>query len=272
MDAATDFSWAALPERYRLILCDLWGVVHDGVRLKPGAAGRLRSWRAEGRFVVLLTNAARTADLVERDLRALGLSRDCWDSILTAGDVGSATLAAMGRPVGFLGTPDDRAALEARGVRISEDDDFSDLACSGLEPAGPRIEQYTGELERWAARGVRLHCLNPDRMVMHGGVAELCAGAIADRYEAMGGPVEWYGKPYRPVYQHALRLAGDPPRESVLAIGDGLRTDMLGAARMGFDAVFVRGALDAGKSFPSDFAAASGLGDWQPIATVDGLA
>jgi ribonucleotide monophosphatase NagD (HAD superfamily) len=107
---------------------------------------------------------------------------------------------------------------------------------------------------------------------MNGGIPELCAGAIADAYEEIGGRVEWYGKPYPAVYEHAFRIAGDPPRESVLAVGDGLRTDMLGAARKGLDAVFVRGAFDDGKPFPSHFGRANGLGDWRPIAVADGLA
>jgi HAD superfamily hydrolase (TIGR01459 family) len=117
-----------------------------------------------------------------------------------------------------------------------------------------------------------MHCLNPDRVVIRGGVREACAGALADIYEALGGPVAWYGKPHPAIYAHALRRAGDPPREAVLAVGDGLRTDILGAARMGFDAVFVSGGIHAGEAFPADFGERYGLGDWQPVAVVDGLA
>lgn len=271
MDAGPSFSWDSLPERYRTVLCDIWGVVHDGVRLNPGAAARLRQWRADGRFVVLITNAPRTADGVEDQLLRMSLPRGCWDSIVTAGDVGIAALSMLGRPVGFLGTEEDRAVLLGRGIRISDTDEVSDVACSGLEAERPRVEQYAPQLERWAARKVRLHCLNADRVVMYGDVAEPCAGAIADLYEQLGGTVAWYGKPHPAIYDHALRLAGDPARSSVLAVGDGLWTDMLGAARMGFDALFVRGGIHAGEPFPDDFAEANGLGGWRPLGTVDGL-
>jgi ribonucleotide monophosphatase NagD (HAD superfamily) len=98
-----------------------------------------------------------------------------------------------------------------------------------------------------------------------------CAGAIADVYEALGGEVAWYGKPYRLIYDHALQLAGNPPAEQVLAIGDGLQTDMLGAARMGFDAIFVRGGISAGTAFPDDFGERNGVGGWRPVAVVDSL-
>jgi HAD superfamily hydrolase (TIGR01459 family) len=262
----------ALDPKYRLILCDVWGVVHDGVTLYPGAAARLRQWRNEGRCVILITNAPRTADAVTRQLGRIGLPRDCWDGIATSGEAGVEALNALGRAVGFVGTAGDRAILEGRGVRIAEGDEFTDLACTGITEDRPKPEDYCPDLERWAARDVLMHCLNPDRVVMRGGVLEACAGAIADLYEQLGGRVNWYGKPHEAIYRHALHLAGDPPASEVLAVGDGLQTDILGAARMGFDAVFVSGGIHAGEPFPADFAARYGLGEWRPVAVVEGLA
>jgi ribonucleotide monophosphatase NagD (HAD superfamily) len=88
----------------------------------------------------------------------------------------------------------------------------------------------------------------------------------------IGGRVTWYGKPYEAIYRHALQLAGNPPRDAVLAVGDGLRTDILGGARMGFATVFVSGGIHAGEPFPESFAAEHGLGEWQPVAVVNSLA
>ena len=264
--------WAGLDAKYRLILCDIWGVVHDGVRLYPGAAHRLIQWRDESRIVVLITNAPRTAEAVEAQLARLGLPREAWDGIATSGEAGIAALLELRKAVGFVGTAADREILEGRGVRIAEGRDFTDLACTGIEEARPDVEQYFDDLERWVACGVVMHCLNPDRLVVRGGVPEPCAGAIADVYEQLGGRVCWYGKPHEAIYRHALHLAGDPPAKTVLAVGDGLLTDILGAARMGFDTVFVSGGIHGGEPFPRDFAASHGLGDWQPVAVVDGLA
>jgi ribonucleotide monophosphatase NagD (HAD superfamily) len=235
----------SLDPRYRLILCDVWGVVHDGVNLYPGAESRLAWWRGEGRCVVLITNAPRTADAVEQQLARIGLPRDSYDFVATSGEAGIEALSALADPVGFVGTVGDREILEGRGVRIADSVDFTDLA---------------------------MHCLNPDRVVVRGGVPEACAGAIADLYEGLGGRVTWYGKPHEAIYRHALHRAGDPPVNEVLAIGDGLQTDVLGAARMGFDTIFVTGGISAGKPFPTDFASQNGLGDWEPVAVVDSLA
>jgi HAD superfamily hydrolase (TIGR01459 family) len=263
--------WEGLDPRYRLMLCDIWGVVHDGVELYPGAADRLRQWRAEGRFVVLITNAPRTAEAVEQQLERIGLPRACWDEIATSGEAGMEALKALERPVGFVGTSADRDILEGRGVLIAGAEDFTDLACTGLEEERPSVDDYRGDLERWVDRDVHMHCLNPDRLVIRGGVPEACAGAIADVYQGLGGRVTWYGKPHEAIYAHALHLAGNPPTAEVLAIGDGLQTDILGAARMGFDTVFVTGGIHAGEPFPDDFAANHGLGDWHPVAIVDGV-
>jgi HAD superfamily hydrolase (TIGR01459 family) len=261
----------AMDERYRLILCDIWGVVHDGVNLYPGAAERLRQWRGEGRTVVLITNAPRTAEAVERQLGRIGLPDDAWDGIATSGEAGIAALNELSDPVGFIGTRDDRGILESRGVRIADGGDFTDAACTGLDEQRRHSDEYAGQLADWVEKDVRMHCLNPDRMVVRGGVPEACAGALADIYEAMGGRVEWYGKPHRAIYEHALRLAGDPAPREVLAIGDALQTDVLGAARMGFDCVYVAGGIHAGEPFPPDFGRQNGLGGWQPVAVVDSL-
>jgi HAD superfamily hydrolase (TIGR01459 family) len=262
----------ALDQKYRLILCDVWGVVHDGVTLYPGAAERLCQWRDEGRCVVLITNAPRTADSVTKQLERIGLPRSCWDGIATSGEAGIEALNALGSPVGFVGTRGDRVILEGRGVRIAEDESFTDLACTGITEERPDPQDYRADLERWADRDVHMHCLNPDRVVMRGGVLEACAGAIADLYQMLGGRVTWYGKPHETIYRHALHLAADPPPSAVLAVGDGLQTDMLGAAAMGFDAIFVSGGIHAGEPFPEDFSQRYGLGDWHPVAVVEGLA
>jgi len=261
----------SLPDRYRLILCDIWGVVHDGVELYPGSAERLLKWRGEGRTVVLITNAPRTAEAVATQLERIGLPSEAWDGIATSGEAGIAALKAS-RPVGFIGTRADREILEGRSVEIAQGEDFTELACTGLDEQRRRAEDYLPQLEELVERDVLMHCLNPDRLVVRGGVPEACAGAIADLYAGLGGRVEWYGKPFPAIYRHALCLAGNPPASEVLAIGDALQTDVLGAARMGFDTVFVAGGIHAGDPFPSDFGRENGLGDWQPVAIVESLA
>lgn len=261
-----------LDPKYRLILCDVWGVVHDGVTLYPGASERLQYWRQHGRKVVLITNAPRTEEAVIQQLQRIGLPGDAYDFIATSGEAGIEGLMRLEAPVGFVGSAQDRAILEGRGVSIAGDDRFTDIACTGTMEGRPDPDDYRVDLQRWAGRGVTMHCLNPDRMVIRGGQPEACAGAIADLYLTLGGTVEWYGKPNAAIYRHALHRAGDPPRSEVLAIGDGLQTDILGAALMGYDALFITGGIHQSRPFPEDFATRNGLGQWKPVGIAESLA
>jgi HAD superfamily hydrolase (TIGR01459 family) len=201
----------------------------------------------------------------------MGLPRECWDHVATSGEAGIEALLHVLQPIGFVGTHADREILEGRGLRITDADDFTDLACTGLEESRPRAEDYRVDLGRWVDRDIHMHCLNPDRVVVRGGVPEPCAGAIADIYEMLGGRVTWYGKPHETIYRYALDHAGNPPADEVLAVGDALQTDALGAAQQGFNFVFVQGGIHAGEPFPEDFAAQYGMGDWRPVAVVDSL-
>jgi HAD superfamily hydrolase (TIGR01459 family) len=262
--------WEDLDPKYSVILCDIWGVVHDGVRLYPNSAERLLQWREEGRKLILITNAPRTAEAVEAQLGRIGLPRGSWDGIATSGEAGIAAIRGLDRPTGFIGTKEDRKILKEHGLEFF-DDGFADVAVTGLDGIRRSTEDYRPQLEALAGRDVLFHCFNPDRVVVRGGVPEPCAGALADLYEGVGGRVEWYGKPHHGIYDYSLHLAGNPPRESVLVIGDALVTDMLGAARQGFDAVFVQGGIHAGEPFPAGFASQYGLGDWAPVAVVESL-
>ncbi len=256
----------SLADPYSTILCDIWGVIHDGGRLFAGAAERLAEWKSAGKKVILVTNAPRPASSVQAGLDVLGLPRAAYDAITSSGEAGIAALVDPSRAIGFLGTGEDRDDLVGHGVRIG-DDDFVEVACTGLDKERSLPGEYAGQLRAWADRDVLFHCLNPDREVIHRGQREACAGALADLYEAMGGRVAWYGKPHAPIYAHALLLAGNPLPRDVLAIGDGPVTDMLGAARFGIDAVFISHGIHAGAPFPPGFAVQYGLGDWRPIAT-----
>jgi HAD superfamily hydrolase (TIGR01450 family) len=249
-----------LPERYRLIFCDLWGCVHDGRAILPGVRETLSAWKQQGRRVLFVTNAPRSADAIRAQLLRLGLDPDLDDGIVTAGEAGLA--AVRGRLVGFCGTEADRSDLTARGLVIANAG-FDELACAGLD-VGETVADYFERLAAWRAADVLMHCLNPDRIVHHMGEVMVCAGALADAYEALGGRVIWYGKPYPAIYEHALALGGGPAKDTVLAIGDGLQTDMAGAAAFGIDAVFVAGGIHAGED-------ARFTAEWSPVATVPTL-
>ncbi|MBB3763638.1 TIGR01459 family HAD-type hydrolase [Sphingomicrobium lutaoense] len=257
-----------LPDRYSTILCDVWGVIHDGGRLYPGVCERFARWREEGRTLVILTNAPRPADRVERGLERMGLDRSLWKALTSSGQAGIEALTHPVRPVGFCGLREDFEDLEAHGVCFaSAQEPHDEIALTGLDEQRDRVSQYDADLDDWLQRGMTLHCLNPDRIVVHRGERVVCAGALADEYERRGGKAIWYGKPEAPIFDHALQLAGNPPLDEVVMIGDGPHTDMLGACRKGIDAIFVRGGIQEGEEY--DWS--EEFGDWRPLMTVSGL-
>ncbi|QDP20285.1 HAD-IIA family hydrolase [Sphingomonas xanthus] len=259
-----------LDPRYSTVLCDVWGVIHDGGVLFAGSRERLERWTGEGRRVVLVTNAPRPAERVERELVAMGLPRACFHAVTSSGEAGIRALTDPVRPVGFLGTEEDRADLEGRGVELVGSG-WTELAAAGLEEWHHRAEDYDGAMHDWLDRDVLFHCLNPDRVVVHRGERYVCPGALADRYEAMGGRVAWYGKPHPPIYKTALELAGNPPPDRVVMVGDSLNNDMAGAIEQGFAAVFVQSGIHAGEEIPADFGALHGAPGWRPLMCVETL-
>lgn len=237
----------ALPQHYRLILCDLWGCVHNGVTILPGVVERLDAWQTEGRTIVFLTNAPRPSSAVAEQLGALGLPDRLNGQIVSSGDVALVHMRdeERSRSSTFLGSQADRRRLEAAGLDFVAVDRADTVICSGFDERGFDIDDYMDELGRLAASGVEMLCLNPDRVVHRGDRAEPCAGAIAASYAAMGGKVRLFGKPYRDIYDHAIRYAeADVDRNEVIAIGDSISTDYVGAVNANIDFIFVAGGID----------------------------
>lgn len=260
----------ALPERYRVIFCDLWGCVHNGVAILPGVVDRLDRWQDEGRRVLFLTNAPRPSSAVVEQLAGLGLPDRLNGQVVSSGDAALAWLARDGRDgaCAFIGSRADEARLIAAGLTFVSEDGADRVICTGFDERGFDLAHHADQLRRFAERGVGMLCLNPDRLVHRGGMAEPCAGAIADAYQALGGTVRHFGKPHPQMYDHAVACAGNPDRNAILAIGDSIATDVAGAVTAGIDVVFVSGSIDA--------AAYAADGDRlfthaRPVAVVPGL-
>jgi HAD superfamily hydrolase (TIGR01459 family) len=263
----------ALPDRYRVILCDLWGCVHDGIAILPGVVERLDRWRDEGRQVIFLTNAPRPSSAVVAQLTALGLPDRLNGQVASSGDAALAWLADDDdRACTFIGAQADAVRLTAAGLRFGPEAAAERVICSGFDERGFDLADYDDQLRRLAARGVEMLCLNPDRLIHRGGRAEPCAGAIADAYQTLGGTVRQFGKPHPLIYDHAIRQAGNPNRATILAIGDSIATDVAGAAHAGIDVVFVAGGIDAAAyQTDGDRIFVRGSDTRRPIAVVPGL-
>jgi HAD superfamily hydrolase (TIGR01459 family) len=239
---------SSIADSYDALLCDAWGVVHDGVTLFDGAKAALLAFRAERGPVVILTNAPRPSSIIPPQLDRLGLPRAAYDAVITSGDATRAEIAARlpARPY-RLGPEKDDPLYEGLGVSFAPLDEAAFIVCTGLvDDQGETPEDYRGLLERAAARRLPMICANPDIVVRWGGRLIYCAGALAQVYEQLGGEVVYGGKPHPRIYKLALKAIEDArgpvERTRTLAIGDGLRTDIAGANGQGIDAVFVAGS------------------------------
>lgn len=237
---------------YDAVLCDLWGCYHDGIRAYPAAMAALRRFRARGGAVILLTNAPRPAPSVEKFLAHIGAEPDTWDAIVSSGEACQKALTSgvYGSRFHYVGPERDFHMLTEAGLAPAPLEEAGAILCTGLRDDRTEApEDYAAEMDAWAARGLTLLCANPDIVVDRGNERLWCAGAIAQRYEAAGGDVLWFGKPHPPVYQRCREVLdelGRPaPDRRILAIGDGILTDVAGADRQGLDCLFISGGLAA---------------------------
>ncbi|MGA0561876.1 TIGR01459 family HAD-type hydrolase [Ancylobacter sp. VNQ12] len=247
-------SFAELAPTYDVILCDVWGVLHNGVAAFAPAADALRRARALGITVILVSNAPRPREGVAKILDGLGVPRDGYDTIVTSGMVTSALLADRpGTKFWHLGPERDIGIYDGLDLVFTGLEDAELIVCTGLfDDTVETPEDYADRLKAARARNLPFICANPDIVVERGGDLIWCAGAIAEAYAALGGEVVFCGKPHRPIYETAFATAralrgGDTPPARIIAIGDALRTDLAGALGVGIDCLFVAAGIHAGE-------------------------
>lgn len=239
-----------LGSNYAAWLVDIWGVMHNGVRAFPPAVEATRRFREQGGLVVLLSNSPRPSEGLQNQLRSLGVFDQSYDATVSSGDLTRHELAKhAGARVFHLGPDRDLPIFAGLDVARVDASQAELVVCTGLfDDDTETPEDYEDLLSQLAARKLPMLCANPDRMVERGHRLVYCAGALAQIYDELGGSVIYAGKPYAPIYQLAFEtlteLAGRTlPCSEILAIGDGIHTDMAGAASLGLDAVFVASGL-----------------------------
>ena len=243
---------APLARDYDVLLCDVWGVVHNGIAAFAPACEALRAFRAGGGTVIMITNAPRPGATVGRILDRLGVPREAYDAITSSGDVTRGIVERrLGDRVFHLGPARDLPIFAGLEVDFAPVESADYVVCSGLfDDLVETPENYRELLAAIRSRDLFMVCANPDVVVERGDTLIYCAGALADAYAALGGEVLYCGKPYAPIYQAALASAaavrgGGLPLARVLAIGDSVRTDLKGAAAFGIDCLFVISGIHA---------------------------
>ena len=247
--------------RYDVVLCDIWGVVHNGIAAYAQACDALMRYRAGGGTVILITNAPRPSPWVVRQLDQLGVPADAFDDVMTSGDLTREVVAGRnGGAVFHIGPQRDISIFDRLNVRFTPVEAADYVVCTGLfDDTTETPDHYRDLVAKIRGRNLFMLCANPDLVVERGDKRVYCAGAIADLYSTMGGEVLYAGKPHRPIYDGALLkaaaargVAASPAR--TLAIGDSVRTDMRGARALGIDGLFVSGGIHAaelGRESPS---------------------
>ncbi len=235
------------------LICDVWGVVHDGQRHHPAAAEALYRFKEHHGPVVLLTNAPRVPAEVAAQCTSYGLPPDCYDAIVSSGGAAREELARRAvrktLPLYYIGSDRDLPMIAGLDIARAPIQEAQVALAIGLrDDMNETPEMYAGELQAMRGKGLTMLCANPDLVVHRGERLLYCAGSLAKAYEDLGGDVIYYGKPHRPVYDSALAAAGNPKRP--LAVGDGLLTDIRGANGAGLEALFIADGVHGEETRP----------------------
>jgi HAD superfamily hydrolase (TIGR01459 family) len=236
-------------ERYSVVLTDAYGVLHDGYKVFPGVNEALQRARAAGKKVVVVTNSPQRIEGTQFRLKSVGVERESYDAIATSGELTWRDLEGRNQMNGKV--PRVHFIIEGAGVRWLGDvrnervDDMAEadiVIAAGMpyptEPealASPMIDA----LAKAHARGLPMLVADSDETYPLDGQVRLGPGWIAKHYERLGGTIVEYGKPFDPIYDEAMALAGSIDPREVLMIGDNLKTDIRGAVRRGFDSMLV---------------------------------
>ena len=242
-----------LARDYDVVLCDVWGVVHNGLAAFPAACDALMRFRAEGGTAMLITNAPRSGEAVARILDRLKVPRQAYDAITSSGDVTRGIVKTrLAESVFHLGPERDLSIFAGLDVKFAPPEAADYVVCSGLfDDTIETPEDYRELLQALRARSRFMVCANPDIVVERGDTLVYCAGALADAYAELGGDVLYCGKRHPPIYELALataaglRNAKTLSNQRVLAIGDSVRTDLKGAAALGLDCMFITSGIHA---------------------------
>ena len=245
---------------FRAVLCDVWGVVHNGLIAFPAAVDALRAFRQTGGVVLMVTNAPRPRSWVLAQLDDLGVEDNAFDDLISSGDVARTLLGErQGTRIYHLGPDRDLPIYEGLPIDLVSVDQADIVSCTGLfDDETETAEDYDPIFRRMAAARLTMICSNPDLVVERGDRLVPCAGALAERYRVLGGEAVIVGKPHAPIYEQALarineRASANVASEAVLAIGDGAATDIVGADRSGMATLFISSGMRFTDGEPGDF-------------------
>lgn len=241
-------SLEAIIKRYDAVFCDVWGVIHNGVHAFGEALSALKKARQSGKAVILITNSPRPRQGVVLQLASLKIGADFYDDIVTSGDATRYLIKEAPKKIFHIGPDRDLSLFDGLDVELCEEFEAAAVVCTGLfDDENETPDDYVELLQRLRSRNLPFICANPDIIVHHGDQELWCAGALARAYEQLGGRTLIAGKPHRPIYDLAMKkLAenkGVVEKKRILAIGDGILTDIKGGQQYGLDTLYISGGI-----------------------------
>ena len=232
--------------KYKVILCDVWGVLHNGKDLFENAVESLLKYSKSGGYIVLITNAPRPSIDVIKQLNQMGLNKNCYNLIVSSGDVTRFWLQSLNKTSLYhLGPERDKSIFLDLDINFSNSKNCQSVLCTGLyNDETDVLDDYNDLLNLFLSKKIVMHCANPDLTVIRGDKTILCAGSLAEYYANKGGQVKYFGKPFEYIYEFAIKEVNKNnnfkvKKSEILAIGDGLKTDILGAGNFGIDSFFI---------------------------------
>jgi HAD superfamily hydrolase (TIGR01459 family) len=241
----------AIAEKYDYFILDIWGVLHDGTHVYDEVIGQLEYLRSRNKKICLLSNAPRRSQKVVNLLENLGMGRNLYDFILTSGEATYSSLfdSKNSENYYYIGPEKDADLLHGLGCNLVNDaKDASFALVTGFDDGNYDIATKIPQLKAALANNLSLICANPDLTVIKkSGEELLCAGIIAEEYKKMGGKVTYFGKPHKLVYDQVFKLFSNADKSRILAVGDGLETDILGANKNQIDSALIGGGILSNK-------------------------
>ncbi len=226
---------------YDVFLIDLWGVIHNGIAAFENVIPVLNTLKQNNKMVFFITNAPRRSFIISQQLEGFGIKQDFYEKIVSSGELTWLSIKEKYQKKNCLmiGPPRDYHLVEGLDVTIvDKDSDVDIILNTGPWGDDDCLENYTELLDSLARKHSHMICSNPDKIVVRGENFMICAGLLAEYYEKIGGKVEYYGKPYKQIYEYCFNFF-EKKSSKVLVIGDSLENDIKGANNLNFDSLLI---------------------------------
>ena len=235
--------------KFDIFLVDLWGVIHNGIECYSDALNVLKNLK-KTKKIILISNAPRPSSSVQKFLNQINFNKSFYDFLITSGDLTRYYLKNFTKKENFyhLGPDRDNSLFSNLMLKKTTLKNARFVICTGVNNNNDNLNKYFSILKKIKKRNLKIICANPDLIVHRGDRAEYCAGSIAKLYEKMGGRVEYFGKPYKNIYEYIFRILKKNSKKKiykskVLVIGDNLNTDISGANNFNVKNLFIAGGI-----------------------------